>query len=317
MKLRYWISLIFVLAFALLSATVNATETSEKKKYPDPHSIHLGIYKEIPPIGFTVRRIKDWPKFIRSLQDNIDKLAVGNEIKLFLKSLMPNLLSRDDKAIIVSQLNKFLDKPDFYAQMKDVVKYSKTTKTLLANYHRTKAFEDLKWLNRSILSDLITVAPRVDYAKGIKFRKLRNISCTTCHESWGREVKVAAISAGPISVLPSKRRQVLQSDRRMKVMTQNSKVPKIVADDEFLRNYDNLKKFIVRPEVVLEPLLLRGVRPENPYIFKPLLKRLVCVECHGYNRPVKQLIKDGKPDVVKVFYGPIEETLPKANLFSK
>ncbi|RJX30514.1 MAG: hypothetical protein C4525_12330 [Desulfarculus sp.] len=304
MKGRRWIGLLLVLALTFTCSTVGAVETSDGKKYPDPHDIHLGMYKSIPSVGFSVRMIKNWPVFMRSLRDKIDKLPVRHEIKLFVKSLMPNLLSDDDKAIVVSELNKLLGDVKLYAKMESSTKYSKTTNTLLANYNKTKVAEDLEWLNRSVLSDVITAAPTADYAEGLKYKKLRNISCTTCHEDWAKSVKPASTMALRAAVAPPSRLAGLK--------IYASQGGPVVADEEYMRNYENLKKLIVRTDVVGKPFLLEGVRPDSPYTFKPLLKRLVCVECHGYDRPVKALIKeDGKKDVVKVFYGPIEETLPK------
>lgn len=54
------------------------------------------------------------------------------------------------------------------------------------------------------------------------------------------------------------------------------------------------KKYIVRKDTHGMPFL-EAVQPADPYTFKPLLKRLVCVDCHG---------PDSK---VKVFYGLAEK----------
>lgn len=49
------------------------------------------------------------------------------------------------------------------------------------------------------------------------------------------------------------------------------------------------KKYIVRKDIASGSTYLDAVRPENPYTFKPLLQRLVCVDCHGSDSKVKIL----------------------------
>ena len=91
---------------------------------------------------------------------------------------------------------------------------------------------------------------------------------------------------------------------------------KIRADDEFIRNYDNLKKFIIRPNLHGNPVLIEAVHPEDPYTFKPLLKRLVCLDCHAPERDIDKIKHaDGKSHRIKFFYGPIEETKDEKHPF--
>ncbi len=47
------------------------------------------------------------------------------------------------------------------------------------------------------------------------------------------------------------------------------------------------KKLIVRPGVQPTYGTVEALRPSEPYPFKPLLKRLVCVECHGPDSKIK------------------------------
>lgn len=47
------------------------------------------------------------------------------------------------------------------------------------------------------------------------------------------------------------------------------------------------KKLIVRSGPPSEPELLEFVRPANPYTYKPTLKRLVCLDCHGPDSRIK------------------------------
>jgi cytochrome c551/c552 len=50
-----------------------------------------------------------------------------------------------------------------------------------------------------------------------------------------------------------------------------------------------LKKYIQRKEVTSGSPYLDAVHPEKPYTFKPVLERLVCVDCHGHDSKVKTL----------------------------
>jgi len=49
------------------------------------------------------------------------------------------------------------------------------------------------------------------------------------------------------------------------------------------------KTFIVRNDLASESTYLAAVHPEKPYTFKPLLERLVCVDCHDADSKVKVL----------------------------
>jgi len=75
-------------------------------------------------------------------------------------------------------------------------------------------------------------------------------------------------------------------------------------DDDYIREYEKLKKFIVRPDAKATPALLGAVHAENPYTFKPLLDRLVCLDCHGVDRDIEELKgADGKMRIPPIFYG--------------
>jgi hypothetical protein len=50
--------------------------------------------------------------------------------------------------------------------------------------------------------------------------------------------------------------------------------------------------------------LLVAVHPEDPYTFKPMLKKLVCLECHSKARKVDKVMgADGKIKDIPLFYG--------------
>ncbi len=43
-----------------------------------------------------------------------------------------------------------------------------------------------------------------------------------------------------------------------------------------------------------QPEPLTFIDNKNPYLFKPMLQRLVCVECHGLQSPIKELYHPAK-----------------------
>ena len=48
-------------------------------------------------------------------------------------------------------------------------------------------------------------------------------------------------------------------------------------------------KLIQRQNIQGNPDLLEAIHPEEPYTFKPNLKRLICVDCHGPDSKIKVL----------------------------
>jgi len=315
----------FVLITTLLAAAVivpifagtssvqaGSVDDTQKSKVRDPHLVHFEIGKDVPPIGFTVGEIKDWPNFVKTLQSRLFDLPFSEEMQFLIDSLMPHLTSVEEQKVIVSEINQFLVNPGFYSQMKAKTTFSDTTENLRKTYLSTKTQEDLKWLNRSIINDLIPQAPRVAVAEGKKFEKLRNINCLTCHEAWDRNQPGNKSDVNQIGAVPTDLQKLTEMISAQLIHSRPSPPPKpdkIRADDEFMRNYDNLKKFIVRPKLYGNPVLIEAVHPGNPYTFKPLLKRLVCLDCHALDRGVDKIQHaDGKTHRVKFFYGPVEET---------
>ena len=47
------------------------------------------------------------------------------------------------------------------------------------------------------------------------------------------------------------------------------------------------KKLIVRPGDDMNTTRVEALRPAEPYTYKPMLKRLVCAECHGPDSKIK------------------------------
>ena len=57
------------------------------------------------------------------------------------------------------------------------------------------------------------------------------------------------------------------------------------------------EKTVVRSGVDAQYVQVEALRPANPYIFKPTLKRLVCQECHGQDSKIKTFY--GAPEARK------------------
>ncbi len=281
------------------------------KQVRDPHLVHFEIGKDIPPIGFAVREVKDWPGFVRALQSRLDDLPFSYEMQLLIRSLFPQLIGEDEKKVLLSEINKMLRKPDLYSRLQGKVDFSPATKSLRTTYLQTRMEEDLQWLNRSLINDLIPPSPRVAVEDGKRFNKLRKINCLTCHEAWSESVIVPA--ARPLTEL-DKLEKMIRAQMIAPAHAPTVLKGKIVANDEFLKQYENLKKFIVRADTHGNPALIEAVHPENPYTFKPLLKRLVCVDCHALGRPVDKIEHaDGTTHQIKYLYGPIERTKDEAH----
>ncbi len=295
------------------SAQSSGTTNAQKAAFRDPHLVHFEIGQDIPPIGFSIPEIKNWPDFVKGVQRNLKDLPFSHEMKFLIQSLIPTLISLDEKKVIVSEMNRFLVKPELYSQMTSKTTFSETTKELKETYLKSKTQEDLKWLNRSIINDLIPETPKVEVSEGKKFNKLRNINCLTCHEAWDarqqrREGDVAATRAD-LKDLESLT-EMISSQLIRPRPTPPPKPDKIRVDDEFLKNYENLKKNIIRPNLHGNPVLIEAVHPEDPYTYKPLLKRLVCLDCHAPGRDIDKIKHaDGKTHRIKFLYGPVEETL--------
>jgi hypothetical protein len=78
---------------------------------------------------------------------------------------------------------------------------------------------------------------------------------------------------------------------------------------EEVEPYGPLKNFIQRSNVEGLNAYLVAVHPEAPYTFKPLLKRLVCVECHGKEKKVDKVVGSaGETKAIPLFYGAGSET---------
>jgi hypothetical protein len=100
-------------------------------------------------------------------------------------------------------------------------------------------------------------------SKQMAYRGLQR-RCTTCHESWTTAKE------------EEKKHGYFEMGGVFHPLTAHE--PKEVWN-----------KLIQRPNTHGNPVLLEAVRPEEPYTFKPSLKRLVCLDCHGPDSKIKVL----------------------------
>ena len=290
-----------------------AGEGEPVKVVRDPHLVHFEIGRDIPPIGFTIGRITDWPGLIRSLRSRLNDLPFGHETKFLINHLMPAVMNEDEKKVIVGELNKLLKDQEFPARIAARVAFSEETQRLLAQYRQAPTEENLQWANRGIINDLIPATPSVAVEEGKKYNKLRGINCLTCHESW-KERKTPSDPPESEKSDIERLEQMVAAQKTTPPPPAQPVANKVVPNDEFLQQYENLKKFVVRADKRQNPAFIEAVHPEDPYTFKPLLKRLVCVDCHGKDREVDRIEHaDGRAHRIKFLYGPIEETLKETH----
>jgi hypothetical protein len=283
------------------------------KAVRDPHLVHFEICRDVPPIGFAPGQIKDWPGFITSLRSRLDDLPLGHETQFLINHLMPAMMNEDEKRVIVGQLNKLLKDREFHARLSDRVPFGEETQRLLALYRHSHTDEDLQRANRSIINDMIPETTRVSVEESKKFSKFRNMNCLTCHESWKERKPPSDLPGSEMSDI-GRLEQMVAAQKLTPPPPPRAAADKVVANDEFLRQHETLKKFIVRADKRRNPAFLEAIHPEDPYTFKPLLKRLVCVDCHGKDREVDKIEHiDGKSHRIKFLYGPVEETFKETH----
>jgi hypothetical protein len=267
--------------------------TKEGKKYPHPHILHLEAISQ-RTADFSGNEIIDWPNFLGSLNDKIQILSFSAGAKMAISGLKPQALSGDEKTIVVNEMNKLLVNENLPSLLRDIVTFSRDTGKFESEYSKTKSKEDLKWLNRSIINDMFPQTTRIG-----KVKELRRMTCTTCHEAYApkEELKEAGIEEKTVMECFSK---AIAGERGMEECIEKAKILR----ESKIQPYGPLKLFVQRNNTEGYVPLLVAVHPEEPYTFKPLLKRLVCVECHSRERKVDKVMgRDGKVKEISLFYG--------------
>ena len=292
-------AIISLAAFLLYAASVQAempkwadegVVTKQGKKYPHPHAVHLEALSQ-RTADFSVDEIKDWTGFLQSLRSKLNVLPLSAEAKITINGFKYSALNSDEKAFIITEINRSLADEKMAAKLEDIAAFSAQTKKLETEYLKTKAEEDSKWLNRSVINDIFPQTLRIGKVKGLK-----RMTCTSCHEAWAKE-EFKDINEGAVMECFSK---AIVGEKGMEECIEKAQLLK----ESRIKDNGPLKKFIQRSNTKGEIPFFVAVHPENPYTFKPLLKRLVCIECHSRERKVDKVMgRDGKIKDIPIFYG--------------
>ncbi len=284
------------------SARAEEAVSAQGKKYPHPHTLHLSVMSQRTP-DFSANEIRNWPEFVRSLQGRLQappfQALLGPEARMLLGGIKPGALTEDDKTAVVDELNRLLADETVGSRTRSSINFSRETKEREAYYKKTQNPEDLKWLNRGIINDLF---PQTSRKK--KGAELKQITCITCHEAYKQEANEntkepaqTAVSEGDVMDCFSAAVAGGKTMDECIAMANKMKRSRI-------EPYGPLKNYIQRSNPdEMNPYLI-AVHPEAPYTFKPLLKRLVCIECHSSDRKVDKITgRDGKIKEIPMFYG--------------
>jgi len=264
--------------------------TKQGKKYPHPHTIHLEALSQ-RTADFSIDEIKDWTGFLQSLRNKLNVLPLSAEAKITINGFKYSALNSDEKAFIITEINRLLADEKIAAQLKDIVAFSDQAKKLEADYLKSKSKEDVKWLNRAIINDIFPQTLRIG-----KVKELKKMTCSTCHEAWDKE-EFKDINERAVMECFSK---AIAGEKGMDECIEKAKLLK----ESRIEDPGPLKKFIQRSDTKGEIPFFVAVHPENPYTFNPLLKRLVCIECHSRERKVDKVMgRDGKVKDILIFYG--------------
>lgn len=283
-------------AVAVLYGAAWAEEGSRKlkKKYPHPHSLHLEVVSQ-KAADISVDEVKDWPGFLRALQGKQQVLSLSAEARILVSGLKPDAVNEDDKTAVLNELNKLLADEVFSLRARSIAGFSDETRKAEMNYLKTKSADDIKWFNRNVISDIFPQILRK--AKGAELKK---ITCSTCHEGYAKAekaVKEAGINEGIVMECFSK---AITGDQAIDECVEKASMLKKAK----IEPYGPLKNFIQRKGSEEEIPFFVAVHPENPYTFKPLINKLLCLECHGQDRKVTKIKgKDGKMKDIPIFYG--------------
>jgi hypothetical protein len=275
--------LLFVTVFLCLYGPAWAEDAVSKKgkKYPHPHTLHMEVMEQ-GTADFSPDELGDWPDFVRSLQKKNAVLPFSQEGRMAISGLKPDALSDDDKAMLVSEFNRLL-----------------TDETVAGVKGKVKNTENFKWLNRGIITGLFPQIARKERGKSLK-----KITCATCHEAYAQAEKDSATNkVDERAVMECFSKAIAGEAAGREAM------------DECLKMADVLRKSRIQPYGPLKNVIQKGVpegdipflvaiHPEAPYTYKPLLKRLVCIECHGQDRKVTMITgRDRKEKEIPIFYG--------------
>jgi hypothetical protein len=292
-----------VLLFSVAWCAYNQAGAAElKKKYPHPHAVHLEAMSQTSP-ELVTGEVRDWAGFSTAFHGALNALPLGSGARSVISGFKPGNPGREEKTVIVAELNRLLGDESLAGHAKRIAKFSGGTGKLEAAYAGSGSREDLAWMNRSILSDIF---PQITRKK--RTGDLKRLTCATCHEAWGQkawgQVETgdfkAPADAADESAVRECVSQALSGEKDLETCVEMMNAIR----KSRIEPYGPLKNYIQRSNLEEEAPFLVAVHPEDPYTFKPLLKKLVCVECHGQERKVTRVKgKDGKLKEIPVFYG--------------
>jgi hypothetical protein len=296
------ISSAFIIVSGLWHSAWAEAGAPEEKKYPHPHAVHLHA-RGGETANLSAGEIDDWPEFVRSLRDTlrapISEKLFRLESRMLLVGIRPGMVTEDAKVSVISELNRQIADESLMSRLGSDVTSSPETKEWIAAYRKSGSPEDLRWLNRSVLSDILARVPRKQ-RKGVE---LAQITCTTCHEMSARQA--GAVANGSASAISE--REVMDcfsasmgGEKNLEECVEKAKVCRGFK----IQGPGPLKNVIQRNNPEGAEGLLVAVHPEDPYTFKPMLKKLVCLECHSKARKVDKVVgADGKIKDIPLFYG--------------
>jgi hypothetical protein len=267
--------------------------TKGGKKYPHPHVLHMEAMTR-NAADFSIEEIKDWPGFVSALQGKQNSMPFTDGTRMLIGSLKPDTAGSDEKAVIIGELNRLLTNETLGAQVKSIARFSSETKKLETDYRKSGTKEDLAWLNRGIINDLFPQVPKKGKTQGLK-----PMTCVTCHEAYAPDVKDKGSVVDARLALDCFS-QAMSNERPMQECIEMAKA----VQKTKIEPYGPMKNYVQKSNPPGDNPLLTAVHPADPYTFKPLLKRLVCIECHSRERKVNKIMgHDGKEKEIPIFYG--------------
>jgi hypothetical protein len=268
------------------------------KKVPHPHAVHLDLVEQSRP-EVTLDEISNWPEFMAGFRARLDILSVSPEVRRLAARARADALTADEKAIVVGEVNRMLALPNAGLRTTAPVPASPETGQAAARHRRTQDPEDLRWLHRNLLGDVL---PQL--ARKVRDPDLRPITCVTCHEGFappegGRGVAPEASGAEERAVGECVARAVATGGPVQECLARAARLRAAR-----IEAVGPLRGVIQRALPDGEIPLYVALRPSDPYPFKPLLKRLVCTECHAHGRTVERVRgRQGEIKGIPLFYG--------------
>lgn len=277
------LSLLFVAGLCLpLRAEETVPAERPEKLYPDPHSVHLSVMDQNVP-EFNRDDVVDWAALIREMQRVSPDVSLSPDIKMLLDVVTPTEMSDSDQNAVINELNGILR---FWAE---------------AERSKEIVQDDLglRWrLRARLIGYLPSLASRQAGSE------LPAMTCLTCHSgeelqagTYLKKQNLAPLNTETILDCVAK---ALAEGRKLEECEKLAETP-IQADIE---PYGGSRNYIQRKKKDTDISFHVGIQPEDPYTFKPLLKNLLCVECHSVGRKNNEIKKkDGTLKKVPLFYG--------------